>query len=76
MELVAFLLGSAFLLVIPLILFVLAVIGIVIFIIVANKITKGRSSSDDDFMRMHNDFMDTSRRVHETHVNMHNNMFR
>ena len=32
-------------------------------------------SSNDTFMRMHQNFMDDSRRAHETHMNMHNNMF-
>ena len=31
--------------------------------------------SDDTFMRMHNNFMDDSRRAHEIHMNMNNNMF-
>lgn len=32
-------------------------------------------SSNDTFLRMHQNFMDDSRRAHETHMNMHNNMF-
>ena len=39
-----------------------------------NGVANG-DSSNDTFMRMHNNFMDDSRRAHETHMNMHNNMF-
>ncbi len=32
-------------------------------------------SSNDTFLRMHQNFMDDSRRAHEIHMNMRNNMF-
>lgn len=75
MEILTILIGIGILLAIPLVLFLFALIGIVIFVFIGGKICKGKPSDNDDFMRMHNNFMDDSRRAHETHMNMHNNMF-
>ena len=77
MEMIIMFLGSAILLLIPLILFVFLVIGIILFVILMNN--KGRNVKnnqlDDMHHRMHQNFMDDSRRAHEMHMNMHNNMF-
>ncbi len=67
------LLVAGFLLAVPIIFFVLAFIGIVVFALVGKKCSFG--NSNDNFLRMHNNFMDTSRHAHEMHMNMHNNMF-
>ncbi len=77
MEIIIMFLGSAFLLLIPLVLFLLALIGIVVFVILAKS--KGgnvkNNQLDDMQHRMHQNFMDDSRRAHEMQINMHNNMF-
>ena len=59
-----------------------SILIIAVCILLFVKILKGKKngvanvdSSNDAFLRMHNNFMDDSRRAHETQMNMHNNMF-
>ncbi len=70
-ELFSMLFGSRILFIIPFFIFFILIFGIAITVIVISKIKGINGSSDDNFKRMHDDFMDTSVRNHNDFMKHH-----